>query len=318
MSPRSAVARRLLRVPEITLYFWIIKGLSTAMGEATSDYLVHELHPVPAVLLGFVCFVAALSLQFSRRRYLAWTYWFAVFMVGVFGTMAADVLHVGFGVPYFASSTLYGVALAAVFATWQKSEKTLSIHSIDRSAARRSTGPRCGHLRPWYRRRRPTAATFHLGYLLSACSSPPDRDPRRRLLAIPLERDLRLLVCLRDHAPTGRLVCRLDGQAGKRRRTRLGRGTGEPGLCGHHCRAGRLPVRHAQGRAGKEASPGAACPTTSRAGQGHLPFPSPRRPRPCLAGVSCGRSLCRVRRGLPPGAAFGRRAVGGLWQRCPE
>ena len=47
-----------LRVPEITVYFWIIKGLSTAMGESTSDYLVHELHPVPAVLLGFVGFVA--------------------------------------------------------------------------------------------------------------------------------------------------------------------------------------------------------------------------------------------------------------------
>ena len=81
-------------------------------------------------------------MQFSRRRYLAWAYWLAVSMVGVFGTMAADVLHVGFGVPYFASSTLYGVALAAVFVTWQKSEKTLSIHSIDRSGARVSTGPR--------------------------------------------------------------------------------------------------------------------------------------------------------------------------------
>ncbi|HUK72959.1 MAG TPA: hypothetical protein VLW50_30090 [Streptosporangiaceae bacterium] len=160
---------RALRVPEITVYFWIIKGLSTAMGESTSDYLVHSsLHPVPAVGLGFAGFVVALALQFSMRRYLAWTYWFAVVMVGVFGTMAADVLHVGFGVPYFASSALYAVALVAVFATWQKTEKTISIHSID--TARREAfywaavvatfalGTAVGDL---------TATTFQLGYFFS-------------------------------------------------------------------------------------------------------------------------------------------------------
>src|ERR1700756_2821752 len=85
-----------LRVPEVAVYFWIIKALSTAMGESTSDYLVHAIDPVIAVALGFAGFVAALVLQFRQRRYLAWTYWFAVVMVGVFGTMAADVLHVKF------------------------------------------------------------------------------------------------------------------------------------------------------------------------------------------------------------------------------
>ena len=157
-----------LRVPEVTAYFWIIKGLSTAMGEATSDYLVHRMDPVIAVLLGFAGFVVALVLQFSVRRYIAWTYWFAVVMVGVFGTMAADVLHVGFGVPYFASSALYAVVLAAVFVTWQRTEKTLSIHSID--TARREAfywaavvatfamGTAVGDL---------TATTFHLGYFNS-------------------------------------------------------------------------------------------------------------------------------------------------------
>jgi uncharacterized membrane-anchored protein len=138
------------------------------MGEATSDYLVHRMDPVIAVLLGFAGFVVALVLQFSVRRYIAWTYWFAVVMVGVFGTMAADVLHVGFGVPYFASSALYAVVLAAVFVTWQRTEKTLSIHSID--TARREAfywaavvatfamGTAVGDL---------TAVTFHLGYFLS-------------------------------------------------------------------------------------------------------------------------------------------------------
>jgi uncharacterized membrane-anchored protein len=138
------------------------------MGEATSDYLVHRMDPVIAVLLGFAGLVVALVLQFSMRRYIAWTYWFAVVMVGVFGTMAADVLHVGFGVPYFASSALYAVVLAAVFVTWQRTEKTLSIHSID--TARREAfywaavvatfamGTAVGDL---------TAVTFHLGYFFS-------------------------------------------------------------------------------------------------------------------------------------------------------
>jgi uncharacterized membrane-anchored protein len=124
-------AVRALRVPEITVYFWIIKGLSTALGESTSDYLVNAMSPVLAVAIGFVAFVAALVVQFSMRRYRAWSYWFAVVMVGIFGTMAADVLHVGFGVPYVASSALYGVVLVAVYVVWQRTEGTLSIHSID-------------------------------------------------------------------------------------------------------------------------------------------------------------------------------------------
>ena len=84
----------LARVPEITIFFWVIKGLSTAMGESTSDYLVHVMPPVLAVLLGFIAFLGALALQLRRGRYVAPSYWLAVVMVGVFGTMAADVLHV--------------------------------------------------------------------------------------------------------------------------------------------------------------------------------------------------------------------------------
>src|SRR6202012_655664 len=112
-------------------YFWAIKALSTALGESTSDYLVHALNPVVAVGLGFVGFLAAMAVQFSMGRYVAWAYWFAVVMVGVFGTMAADVLHVGFHVPYVASSLLYAVSLVVVFIVWQLTEQTLSIHTID-------------------------------------------------------------------------------------------------------------------------------------------------------------------------------------------
>ncbi len=129
--PSVWTARGALRVPEVTAYFWIIKGLSTAMGESTSDFLVHVMNPVLAVGIGFVGFVAALALQLSVRRDLAWTYWLAVVGVGVFGTMAADVLHVGFHVPYLITSALYAIALVVVFVTWQRTERTLSIHTID-------------------------------------------------------------------------------------------------------------------------------------------------------------------------------------------
>jgi uncharacterized membrane-anchored protein len=115
----------------VIVYFWVIKLLSTAMGEATSDYSVHAIDPVIAVILGFCAFCIALSLQFWVRRYIAWTYWLAVCGVGVFGTMAADVLHVRFGVPYAASSALYAVLLAAVFIAWYRVEHTLSFHTID-------------------------------------------------------------------------------------------------------------------------------------------------------------------------------------------
>ena len=120
-----------LRVPEVTAFFWIIKGLSTALGESTSDYLVHAMPPVAAVLLGFVAFVIALAAQLRVQRYVAIAYWTCVVMVGIFGTMAADVLHVGFHVPYAASSVLYALVLAAVFVVWQRTERTLSIHTID-------------------------------------------------------------------------------------------------------------------------------------------------------------------------------------------
>lgn len=120
-----------LRVPEITAFFWILKGVSTAFGESASDFLVHALPPVIAVAIGFVAFAIAMAIQFSKARYVAWAYWLAVAMVGVFGTMCADVLHVGLDVPYAASGTLFALALAAVFIFWRRMEGTLSIHSID-------------------------------------------------------------------------------------------------------------------------------------------------------------------------------------------
>jgi uncharacterized membrane-anchored protein len=118
------------KVPEITIYFWIIKLLTTAMGEATSDFLVLKFNPYLAVFVGGIALAAALILQFSAKRYIAWVYWLTVSMVAVFGTMAADGLHVQLHVPYIVSTIFFAIILAIVFIAWHKSEKSLSIHSI--------------------------------------------------------------------------------------------------------------------------------------------------------------------------------------------
>lgn len=120
-----------LKVPaRIAAIFWAIKLLTTAFGESTSDYLVHNVNPYLAVVGGFVVFVVAMALQLRVDRYVPWVYWLAVAMVAVFGTMAADVLHVEFRVPYVGSTILFAVVLVAVFWLWSRAEPTLSIHSI--------------------------------------------------------------------------------------------------------------------------------------------------------------------------------------------
>jgi uncharacterized membrane-anchored protein len=128
--PRTPASYAASKVPLITAYFWIIKLLSTAMGEATSDYMVRAMDPVIAVLLGAAAWAVAMALQFRAKQYNAWIYWLAVVMVAVFGTMCADVLHIKFHVPYLASTLFYAIVLAVIFVLWYRSEGTLSIHSI--------------------------------------------------------------------------------------------------------------------------------------------------------------------------------------------
>ena len=161
-------ATRLRKVPEITAYFWIVKVLTTAQGEATSDYLVHQIDPFVAVALGAAGFAVAMALQLRVRRYVAWVYWLAVLMVAVFGTMVADATHIELRVPYVASSLVFAVILVAVFVAWYRTEGTLSIHSIvtlrrelfywATVCATFALGTAVGDM---------TASTFHLGYLTS-------------------------------------------------------------------------------------------------------------------------------------------------------
>jgi uncharacterized membrane-anchored protein len=119
-----------LKVPEVTVWFWAIKLLSTAMGESTSDYLVFHINPYVAVVLGTAGLLLSVAVQVAAPRYRAPVYWFAVVMIAVFGTMVADVLHVVVGVPYAASTAVLAGGLAVVFAAWRRVEGTLSIHSI--------------------------------------------------------------------------------------------------------------------------------------------------------------------------------------------
>lgn len=135
---RGAVAERLPRalrtaskVPEvITIYFWIAKLLTTALGESTSDYLVFHINPYLAVILGGVGLAVALFLQLVVRRYIPWVYWLAVAMVAIFGTMAADVVHIVLRVSYLHSTEFFAGCVAVIFVAWYAVERTLSIHSI--------------------------------------------------------------------------------------------------------------------------------------------------------------------------------------------
>jgi uncharacterized membrane-anchored protein len=126
----AATEPGLAKVPEVTAAFWVAKALSTALGESTSDYLVHRIGPPGAVVISGLALLVGLGWQFTASRYVARIYWFAVVMVAVSGTLAADAVHVGLGVPYAVSTALYAVVLAAVFLLWHRVEGTLSIHSI--------------------------------------------------------------------------------------------------------------------------------------------------------------------------------------------
>jgi uncharacterized membrane-anchored protein len=158
-----------VKVPAVKPYFWVVKLLTTAMGEAVSDYLVNDVNKYLAVVVGFILFAVTIAWQFRTPVYRTWPYWSAVAMVAVFGTMCADVMHIVLGLPYLVSAAFYAICLAVTFVAWYRTEGTLDIHSI---VTRRrevfywlaviftfAMGTALGDL---------LANTFHLGYLASA------------------------------------------------------------------------------------------------------------------------------------------------------
>ncbi|MEF2978399.1 COG4705 family protein [Subtercola sp. YIM 133946] len=163
---RLVAATRASKVPEVSVLFWVTKVLTTGMGETTSDFFAVTFDPVVVIPLTGIALVIALVVQFRATAYSPWIYWMTVVLVSVFGTMAADVAHVGLGIPYAVSTVVFAVVLAVVFVVWRLSEGTLSIHSITtrrREAfywaavlATFALGTAAGDL---------TATVFDLGYL---------------------------------------------------------------------------------------------------------------------------------------------------------
>ncbi len=117
------------KVPEIIFLFWVVKILTTAGGEVTSDYL-KKYGNFGGGGTEVALFVIALVLQFATRRYRAFAYWALAYAIAIAGTGLSDFLHLDVHIPYVGTTLLWAVILGAVFWIWQRREGTLSIHSI--------------------------------------------------------------------------------------------------------------------------------------------------------------------------------------------
>ena len=166
-APAGPTGRSLAsKVPAVTASFWVIKILTTGFGEAASDALVRAFGGV-AVAVTALALVASFVAQFRARAYVPWIYWLAVAMVGVFGTMAADIPHF-LGLSLYLTTAFYLAAVIAIFAVWYRLEGTLSFAGITRGRSERfywaavvatfALGTAVGDL---------TADTWHLGNLVS-------------------------------------------------------------------------------------------------------------------------------------------------------
>lgn len=122
----------LSKVPQITLAFWVIKILSTTVGETVADFLAVNLGlglGVTSTIMGSLL-IAALVMQFKTKRYTPWIYWLTVVLVSIVGTQITDILTDTLGISLYISTTIFSVLLAAIFTLWYKVEQSLSIHSI--------------------------------------------------------------------------------------------------------------------------------------------------------------------------------------------
>ncbi|MGY6021841.1 COG4705 family protein [Streptomyces spinosirectus] len=121
------------KVPEVTVYFWIIKVLCTTVGETAADLLNEKagLGLTGVSLLMSALLAVVLVVQFRTAAYRAGVYWLAVALISVVGTLISDNLTDNMGVPLETSTTVFAIVLAVVFAVWYRRERTLSIHSID-------------------------------------------------------------------------------------------------------------------------------------------------------------------------------------------
>jgi len=129
---REGAVQMLNKVPEITLYFWIIKIMCTTVGETAADFLNVDLQfgLVATSVVTSVLLAVFLIMQLRSKRYVPWLYWLVVVLISTVGTLITDNLVDNFGVSLETTTIAFSLALAATFAAWYMSEKTLSIHSI--------------------------------------------------------------------------------------------------------------------------------------------------------------------------------------------
>jgi uncharacterized membrane-anchored protein len=137
MDNATTVRRRdavtlLNKVPEVTLLFWVVKILSTTVGETAADFLADNvgLGLTTTSLLMAVLLGGALVIQFRTRRYVPWVYWLSVVLISIVGTLISDNLVDNLGVSLWTTTIVFAVCLAVTFVTWYRSERTLSIHTI--------------------------------------------------------------------------------------------------------------------------------------------------------------------------------------------
>lgn len=172
MEPTPLSARQMLnKVPEITIFFWIIKILCTTVGETAADFLNTNLNlglTGTSLVMGALLLIV-LFFQFKAKQYRPSIYWLAVVLISIVGTLITDNLTDNFGVSLITTTVIFAIVLAIVFLVWYMVEKTLSIHSI-RTVRREAfywlailftfaLGTAAGDL---------IAETFNLGYPLSA------------------------------------------------------------------------------------------------------------------------------------------------------
>lgn len=168
---RPGLRQMLNKVPEVTVFFWVIKVLCTTVGETASDYLTNNvgIGLTKTTLITASVLIATLVFQFRVRRYVPWVYWLGIVLISVVGTQITDNLTDNAGVSLVTTTVVFSVVLALVFLGWWMSERTLSIHTI--YTTRRegfywlavlftfALGTAAGDL---------TAERLNLGYLVSA------------------------------------------------------------------------------------------------------------------------------------------------------
>ncbi|MEV6979684.1 hypothetical protein AB0M95_00200 [Sphaerisporangium sp. NPDC051017] len=133
MTTTTTARRRMLnKVPEVTIYFWIIKVLCTTVGETAADFLNQNLGfgLTGTSLVMSVLLIIALIVQFRSRRYSPGVYWVAVVLISIVGTLITDNLTDNVGVSLEVTTAVFAVVLALTFAAWYAAERTLSIHTI--------------------------------------------------------------------------------------------------------------------------------------------------------------------------------------------